>query len=87
VQDKVKEILRQGAAQGRETRRGRRLGASIQGGVLQGEVKGRVLLDVTPLSLGIETAGRRDVQADRQETPHPDQAEPGLLTADDNSRP
>ena len=34
------------------------LGASIQGGVLAGDVKGLVLLDVTPLSLGVETLGR-----------------------------
>jgi len=33
------------------------LGAAIQGGVLRGDVKGLVLLDVTPLSLGIETLG------------------------------
>ena len=33
------------------------LGAAIQGGVLSGEVKGLVLLDVTPLSLGLETLG------------------------------
>lgn len=33
------------------------LGAAIQGGILQGEVKGIVLLDVTPLTLGIETEG------------------------------
>ena len=33
------------------------VGAAIQGGVLQGDVKGLLLLDVTPLSLGIETAG------------------------------
>ncbi len=34
------------------------LGASIQGGVMAGDVKGLVLLDVTPLSLGVETLGR-----------------------------
>ena len=33
------------------------IGAAIQGGVLQGDVKGLLLLDVTPLSLGIETLG------------------------------
>src|SRR5262249_51217830 len=33
------------------------VGASIQGGVLKGEVKNVLLLDVTPLSLGVETAG------------------------------
>ena len=33
------------------------MGATLQGGVLQGEVKGLLLLDVTPLSLGIETMG------------------------------
>ena len=33
------------------------MGAALQGGVLQGEVKGLLLLDVTPLSLGIETMG------------------------------
>ncbi len=57
VQAKVKEIF------GKEPHRGINpdevvaLGAAIQGGVLQGDVKNVILLDVTPLSLGIETLG------------------------------
>jgi molecular chaperone DnaK len=50
-------VLRQGAAQGRQPRRGVAIGAAIQGGVLGGDVKDVLLLDVTPLSLGIETLG------------------------------
>jgi molecular chaperone DnaK len=57
VQDKVKEIV------GKEPHRGVNpdevvaIGAAIQGGVLRGDVKDVLLLDVTPLSLGIETKG------------------------------
>ncbi|MBN2224585.1 MAG: molecular chaperone DnaK [Deltaproteobacteria bacterium] len=57
VQQKVKEIF------GKEPHRGVNpdevvaMGAAIQGGVLRGEVKDVLLLDVTPLSLGIETLG------------------------------
>jgi molecular chaperone DnaK len=57
VQQKVKEIF------GREPHKGVNpdevvaVGAAIQGGVLAGEVKDVLLLDVTPLSLGIETLG------------------------------
>jgi molecular chaperone DnaK len=57
VQKKVKEFF------GREPHKGINpdevvaIGAAIQGGVLKGEVKDVLLLDVTPLSLGVETAG------------------------------
>ena len=54
----VRKILRQ--AQFKKFGKGNpiaKIGAAIQGGVLGGDVKGMVLLDVTPLSLGIETMG------------------------------
>ncbi|MCD6292888.1 MAG: molecular chaperone DnaK [Deltaproteobacteria bacterium] len=57
VQEKVKEIFGREPSKGVNPDEVVSIGAAIQGGVLQGDVKDVLLLDVTPLSLGIETLG------------------------------
>ncbi len=57
VQQKVKEIFGKDPMKGVNPDEVVAIGAAIQGGVLQGDVKDVLLLDVTPLSLGIETMG------------------------------
>jgi len=57
VQDKVKEIFGKEPSKGVNPDEVVAIGAAIQGGVLTGDVKDVLLLDVTPLSLGIETLG------------------------------
>jgi len=57
VQEKVKQIFGQDPMKGVNPDEVVAVGAAIQGGVLQGDVKDVLLLDVTPLSLGIETMG------------------------------
>ena len=57
VQEKVKKIFGQDPMKGVNPDEVVAVGAAIQGGVLQGDVKDVLLLDVTPLSLGIETMG------------------------------
>ncbi len=84
VQEKVNEIF------GKEPRKDVNpdeavaVGAAIQGGVLQGDVKDVLLLDVTPLSLGIETLGGVMTKLIAKNTTIPTKAQQVFSTAEEN---
>ena len=79
VQDQVKEYFGQEPRRDVNPDEAVAVGAAIQGGVLQGEVKDVLLLDVTPALARYRNAGQRDDQADQEEYDDPDQGESGLL--------
>lgn len=84
VVEKVKQIFGKDPLQGVNPDEVVAVGAAIQGGVLQGDVKDVLLLDVTPLSLGIETLGSVTTKLIERNTTIPTSKNETFSTAADN---